>query len=228
LLIALCKDGRLFPEKFPGNGFFCSGASIWVELFRNLPLLCQALFFYYCLHLPGFWAALAALVTYTSAYAAEIYRAGFRTVPATELQSAELLGMNRLQIIRHVLLPRSLEAVVSPLGNQAVNLIKNSAIAYFVAVPDLTMAFETLTSQTYQFVPFFIASLAGYGLLCLMAILLTHQAESYLLRRYQVQHEKVTLHDRSGDLYDTQLHAPVIATGLQSNWKGGAHAAEPG
>lgn len=185
LFIALCRT-RWILDKFP---LAHKGAIVYIELFRNTPLLCQVLFFYYGLHLSGFVAALLGLALYTSAYIAETFRSGFSTVSEEELHAGQLLGMSRLQIIRHILLPRSLESISSAMGNQLMNLTKNSAIAYFVAVSDLTSVFEFLTTQTYHFLEFFLIVLAAYFGLCFLINLAFRRLEEHLLTRYDPARE---------------------------------------
>lgn len=183
LLIALCRSGWLGgrPARMMAMG--------WIDVCRNTPLLCQVLVFYFGFQLGGFLSALLGLCTYTSAFIAEVFRSGFATVPEQELREARLVGLGRWQIVRHVLLPRSLEASAASIGNQLMNLTKNTAIAYFVAVTDLTSVFEFLTSQTYHFAAFFVIILLCYGGLC-MGINASFQ---WLERRLRRRYEPVTL-----------------------------------
>ena len=184
LLIALLRTGWLDSANKHVNRIFRIVSSAWIEVFRNIPLLCLVLFFYYGLKLPGYLSAVLALSGFTSAYVAETFRSGFATVPDEELQGARLMGLNRLQQIRWVLLPRALESIAVALGNQLMNLTKNTAIAYFVAVGDVTSTFEQLTTQTYDFIPYVAFALISYGLLCLGLNHLSKLLENYLLRRY--------------------------------------------
>ena len=179
LLIALCRSGWL------GGKFGKAVAIGWIDLLRNTPLLCQVLVFYYGFQLGGFASALLGLCTYTSAYMAEVLRAGFNTVPQEELRQARIMGLSDFQIIRHVLLPRSLESSAPALGNQLMNLTKNTAIAYFVAVTDLTSVFEFLTSQTYHFAEFFVIVLLCYGGLCVGINWIFLRLEQHLRRRFE-------------------------------------------
>ncbi len=178
LAVALCRTGWL------GGKYGKMLSVAWIDLFRNTPLLCQVLVFYYGCHLGGFISGLLGLCTYTSAFMAEVFRSGFNTVPPQELAEARLMGLSRLQIARCVLLPRSLESSAASLGNQWMNLTKNTAIAYFVAVTDLTSVFEFLTSQTYHFAEFFVIVLLCYGGLCMGINALFLGLEQRLRNRY--------------------------------------------
>lgn len=160
-------------------------ALLWIELFRNLPLLFQVLFFYYIFQLGGYWAALLGLCTYTSAFMAETFRAGFNTVPREELQEARYLGLTPVQQLTEVLLPRSLEVNTSSLATQMMNLTKNTSIAYFVAVGEMTYTFESLSSQTYHFLEFFAIALASYVGLCFLIALAARTLENALRKRFR-------------------------------------------
>lgn len=156
----------------------------WIELFRNVPLLLQVLFFYYVFQLDGYFSVLCGLCTYTSAFMAETYRAGFLTVPASEVRAGKLLGLKPLDLLRCVLLPRTMENSISSLGSQMMNLTKNTSISYFVAVGDMTYTFETLSGQTYHFIEFFLVALGTYAILCLMISALIGRLEKAFLKRY--------------------------------------------
>ena len=181
-VIALMRMGWLLPGR-TGSRLLQGIATAWVDAFRNIPLLIQVLFFYYVLDLPGYWAALLGLCTYTAAFMAETFRAGFATVPRQELEEAQLLGLTPWQVFTQVLLPRSLESNVSSLGSQVMNLTKNTSIAYYVAVGELTFLFESLSGQTYHFVEFFCVTLLAYGSLCWLVVMGTRRLEAHLLRR---------------------------------------------
>jgi putative glutamine transport system permease protein len=146
---------------------FLSGLAYgWIYVFRNLPLLIQVLIFYYGFQLPGYWATLLGLCTYTSAFMAETFRAGFNTLGDAEKQQSRRLGLSSLQQLTLIYLPRSLESNTPALASQMMNLTKNTAIGYFVAVSEMTYTFEALSSQTYNFALFFTLALVTYVSLC--------------------------------------------------------------
>jgi His/Glu/Gln/Arg/opine family amino acid ABC transporter permease subunit len=156
----------------------------WIYVFRNLPLLIQVLIFYYGLQLPGYWATLLGLCTYTSAFMAETFRAGFNTVCPEEKQQARRLGLSSLHQLTLIYLPRSLESNTPALASQMMNLTKNTAIGYFVAVSEMTYTFEALSSQTYHFALFFTLALATYVALCALIHGASQRVESRLRARF--------------------------------------------
>jgi len=99
---------------------------------------------------PEFLALLAALSVYTSAFLAEVIRAGLDAVPASLLEAADTLGASRWQQITRVLLPQAWRTVVPAATNQYLNLIKNSSLAVAIGYPDLVSVSNTTINQTGQ------------------------------------------------------------------------------
>lgn len=97
---------------------------------------------------PEYLAVLMALSTYTGAFIAEIVRAGVLSVPRSLLEAAETLGATTAQIRWRVLLPQAWRAIMPPLSNQILNLIKNSSLAVAVGYPDLVSVGNTALNQT--------------------------------------------------------------------------------
>lgn len=178
---------RLHCLKFSPNrldNLFSGLAYVWIYVFRNLPLLIQVLIFYYGFQLPGYWSTLFGLCTYTSAFMAETFRAGFNTVGDAEKQQARRLGLSPLQQLTMIYLPRSLESNTPALASQMMNLTKNTAIGYFVAVSEMTYTFEALSSQTYHFALFFTLALTTYVSLCALIHWGSQRLENRLRARF--------------------------------------------
>jgi general L-amino acid transport system permease protein len=90
---------------------------------------------------PEFLALLAALVTYTAGFIAEIIRAGILSVAAGQREAAAALGLNRRQILRLVIVPQAMRVIIPPLTSQYVNLLKNSSYAAVIAYPEIVSVF---------------------------------------------------------------------------------------
>ena len=111
---------------------------IYIEVVRNIPLLVITMFFYVVIanivKISGFAAGTLGLTLYTSAFIAETVRAGINAVPKGQLEGAMSNGLSWWQGMRYVVLPQAFKLVIPPLGNQFINLIKNSSVLAFVAV----------------------------------------------------------------------------------------------
>jgi His/Glu/Gln/Arg/opine family amino acid ABC transporter permease subunit len=116
-----------------------------------LPPLRRGLrFFFGSLISPEYMALLIGLVVYTSAFIAEIVRAGIQAVPPGQLEAARALGLSYGQLLRLVILPQALRVIIPPLGNQYLNLTKNSSLAIAVAYGDLFQITYTIMNQSGQ------------------------------------------------------------------------------
>ncbi len=145
-----------------------------VELFRNTPLVVQMGLFWFGLgsigiRLTPFTAGALALSLYTGAYVAEVLRAGVTTVAAGQTDAAKALGLTFVQSLRHVIMPQAFRTVIPPLGNLLIAMIKNSAIASAIAVPELLYQSEVLEGRTFATFEIFTGVLIGFLSLTLPA-----------------------------------------------------------
>lgn len=99
---------------------------------------------------PEFIALFVGLSTYTSAFIAEIVRAGILAVPKGQTDASEALGLSRGQRLRLVILPQALRVMIPPLTSQYLNLTKNSSLAVAIGYPDLVSVSNTTLNQTGQ------------------------------------------------------------------------------
>ncbi len=145
-----------------------------VELFRNTPLLIQMQLFWLGLgsigiRLTPFVAAALALSLYTGAYVTEAIRSGVSTVGTGQLDAARAIGLTFTGSMRHIVLPQAFRAVIPPLGNLFIAMIKNSAIASSIAVAELLYVSEVLDGRTFRTFEIFTGVLIGYLSLTLPA-----------------------------------------------------------
>ena len=130
-------------------------ANIYVEFFRNIPLLITVMFFYvvvpmYWMNISGFAAGIIGLTIYTSSFIADNIRAGILTVPAGQMEAALSQGMKQIQVMRYVILPQAIRIVLPPLGNQFINLVKNSSVLAMVAGLDLMYYGDFVAMETFN------------------------------------------------------------------------------
>lgn len=95
-------------------------------------------------------ALLVGLVIYTAAFIAEIVRAGIQAVPYGQIEAARALGLTYPQTLRQVILPQALRVIIPPLGNQYLNLSKNSSLAVAIAFADTYQVGTTVMNQSGQ------------------------------------------------------------------------------
>lgn len=127
----------------------------YVEIMRNIPLLVITMFFYlvipmYVVKINGFTAGTIGLTLYTSAFIAETIRSGIQSVSNGQMEGARSTGMTYWQAMCYIILPQAFKIVIPPLGNQFVNLVKNSSVLAFVAGFDLMYQANSIASTTFD------------------------------------------------------------------------------
>ncbi|TQM99472.1 amino acid ABC transporter membrane protein (PAAT family) [Acidovorax temperans] len=117
-------------------------ARIYTDVFRSIPLLVLLVLVYYALpfvgvRLSSFSAAALALSMVSCAYTAEIFRAGIEAIPKGQFEAADAIGLGFFSSMRDVILPQAFRIVVPPLTSNCINVLKDTALASVVAMPDL-------------------------------------------------------------------------------------------
>ncbi|MEK3684769.1 ABC transporter permease subunit [Paenibacillus sp. LMG 31459] len=130
-------------------------ATAWVEFLRGTPMLVQLFLIHY--GLPEFGISLSPIqsgaITLTinsSAYLAEIFRAGIQGVDRGQMEAARSLGMKQGMTMRYIILPQALKNVLPAIGNEFITIIKESSIVSMIGVADLLFEARSITSITYE------------------------------------------------------------------------------
>ncbi len=116
---------------------------------------------------PNYLAVFLGLVVYTSAFIAEIVRAGIQAVPRGQLEASRALGLSQGDMLRLIVLPQALRVIIPPLGNQFLNLSKNSSLAIAVAYTDIYQVTYTIINQSGQSVTGIVMIMLAYLFLSL-------------------------------------------------------------
>lgn len=164
-MLSMALNGRAaFPRRIAG---------LYVDAMRCVPFLLFAYFIYFGLPAIGLrmdnWiSGLIALILYNVAYMAELLRASWRSLPADTIEAGHAFGFHGLGLFLRIILPPVALAAVPMIGNQTIQIIKDSAFLTIIAVAELTHAATSI--QTTYFVPFasFITAIALYWMLCMV------------------------------------------------------------
>ncbi|MGC5029663.1 amino acid ABC transporter permease [Micromonospora sp. DT229] len=114
-----------------------------VEFFRAVPLLLMIFFIFYGLPyvingpVNAFWAVVIGLTLYNGSVLAEAFRAGIRSVPGGQAEAAYAIGMRKSQVMQLILIPQAARAMLPIIVSQLVVLLKDTALGYIVAYPEL-------------------------------------------------------------------------------------------
>ncbi len=156
---------RTLPDSGSFSRWLVRLSTMWVELFRNIPILVQVFLWYHVIpafilplkSLPSYWLVSIALGFFTSARIAEQVRAGIQSLPSGQRAAATALGLTTAQSYRYVILPLALRIVIPPLTSECMNLIKNSSVAFAVSVPELTLFAMQAQEETSRGVEIYLA-----------------------------------------------------------------------
>ncbi|WP_407389887.1 amino acid ABC transporter permease [Carnobacterium jeotgali] len=169
------------------NKWISSLANAYVEFFKNIPLLIIVMFFYvvvplYWFSINGFTAGTIGLTIYTSAFIAETVRAGIMSVPKGQTEAGLSTGLTQNETMRYIVLPQAFKIVIPPLGNQFINLVKNSSVLAMVTGLDLMYQGDLIASETFNTFDTYIL----IGLIYLILTLPLTYLMSYIERRLNV------------------------------------------
>jgi polar amino acid transport system permease protein len=164
MAVALADMSRLW--------VFRALARVWGEGVRNTPILVQLLWMYYVLPIvfglmiSAFTACVIGLSIYSSAFIAEVYRAGIQAVPRGHLEAAQVLGMSRFDSFVRIVVPQAVRTILPPLAGNFVQLIKYSSLAAVLSVADVTKRAMELSAATFRPLETFSAVAVIYFAIC--------------------------------------------------------------
>jgi general L-amino acid transport system permease protein len=149
------KTGRIFPTFYVGLTVVFSLPLITWSAFgapmeMNVPVLDGFNFTGGLMVSPEFIALLMGLILYTSAFVAEVVRAGIQSVSRGQREAAMSIGLRPALVLNLVVLPQALRVIVPPLTSQMLNLTKNSSLAVAIGFPDFVSVANTTINQTGQ------------------------------------------------------------------------------
>lgn len=142
------------------------------EIIRNTPILVQLLWVYYVLPITlgisiDAWTALVlGLSLYSSAFIAEVYRAGIQSVPVGHREAAQVLGLSRVQSFRRIVLPQAIRMTLPPLAANFVQLIKYSSLGAVISVGEITRRGMELSSSIFRPLEVFTFIAIVYFMIC--------------------------------------------------------------
>lgn len=175
ILVSLALRSDIYLLKWVMNAY------VWIM--RGTPLLLQVVFVYYGLSLanimtlPRFEAAVVTFILNYTAYFAEIFRGGIQSIPDGQYDGAKVLGLSKLQTMRKIVLPQVLKIVMPSVGNEVVNLVKDSSLVYVIGLGDLMRAGNIAASRDVTLVPYLLVGLV-YLVLIAIATIVQRRMES--------------------------------------------------
>ena len=173
ILVSLGLTSKIKPLKWV--------LEIYVWLMRGTPLLLQLIFVFYGLPIIGivferYDAALVAFILDYAAYFAEIFRGGFQSVDQGQFEAARVLRLSYWQTLRKIIIPQVIKIVIPSIGNEVINLVKDSSLVYVIGLGDLLRAGNVATSRDVTLIPLMLVGLI-YLILVGICTLILRQVE---------------------------------------------------
>ena len=179
LVLALAVQSKSRPLRW--------GALVVVEIGRGTPALILLQFAYFGLPTAGltltsFAAASLALAWCTGAYTSEIIRAGLEAVPAGQQEAADVIGLNRFDALRYVILPQGLRVAVPALLGFSIIMLQASSLCFTIALPEIVSQAYLVGSNTFRYLPVFLLAALMFASVCIPATILVSLLERRLAR----------------------------------------------
>jgi polar amino acid transport system permease protein len=167
------------------NPLLSSASWFYIWFFRGTPVLVQILFWNFIaalypvivIGIPGgpaffhlsanavittFVAAILGLGLNEAAYMAEIVRAGILSVDEGQHEAAQALGMNRLQLMRRIVLPQAMRVIIPPTGNETISMLKTTSLVSVIAVTELLYSVQLIYAQNFRQIPLLMVAVIWY------------------------------------------------------------------
>ena len=154
--------------------------SAYIEIFRSTPMMVQAMLFYYGIamvfniQLNILLSGLIIVSVNTGAYMSEIIRAGIQSIDPGQMEAARSLGMSKAQAMTKIIFPQAIKNILPAIGNECIALLKETSVAGYVAIVDLTRAATNIRNKTFDAVnPIILLAVIYLVLVVIMTKLLS-------------------------------------------------------
>ena len=132
-------------------------AQAYIDIIRGTPSVLQLLIMWFIVMSSSKNGVLVAVLTFginSGAYVSEIMRAGIQAVDHGQMEAGRSLGLSKAQTMRYIILPQAIKNVLPPIGNEFIVLLKETSVAGYIGIADLTKGGDIIRSQTYSpFIP---------------------------------------------------------------------------
>ncbi len=151
----------------------------YISVMRGTPLMLQLLvvyfgpFFIFGIKITPGYRLTATYIGFAinyAAYFAEIFRAGIESIPVGQYEAAKILGYSRGQTFLHIILPQMVKRVLPPVTNETITLVKDTSLAFALAVTEMFTTAKQIVAAESSMVPFIIAALFYYVFNLLVAM----------------------------------------------------------
>lgn len=136
-------------------GFLSKLSKIYIAIIRGTPVLLQLMILYYVIfrtiNIEIIFIGMLAFGMNSAAYVAEIIRAGIESVEKGQIEAAYSLGLSYTSTIKNIILPQAIRNILPALGNEFITLLKETSVAGYIGIIELTKASDIIASTTYDY-----------------------------------------------------------------------------
>ena len=154
-------------------------AKFYISVMRGTPLMLQLLvvyfgpFFIFGIQITSSYRLKAVLIGFAlnyAAYFAEIYRSGIEAIPVGQYEAARLLGYSKTQTFVHIVMPQVIKRIIPPVANETITLVKDTSLAFTLAVAEVFTVTKQLVASQSSVVPFIVAGIFYYVFNLIVAV----------------------------------------------------------
>ena len=154
-------------------------AKFYISVMRGTPLMLQLLvvyfgpFFIFGIQITSSYRLKAVLIGFAlnyAAYFAEIYRSGIEAIPVGQYEAARLLGYSKTQTFVHIVMPQVIKRIIPPVANETITLVKDTSLAFTLAVAEVFTVTKQLVASQSSVVPFIVAGVFYYVFNLIVAV----------------------------------------------------------
>lgn len=172
-IIAIIK---VFAESNRKLKFFDKLCDIYLTVIRGTPVVVQLLISFFIIFTTakdGTWVAILTFGINSGAYVAEVIRSGIKAVDGGQMEAGRSIGLSNVQTMWYIILPQAFKNILPAIGNEMIALLKETSVAGYVAVVDLTKAGNQIKNNTYdQFNPIMLVAIVYLVLVMFLTKLL--------------------------------------------------------
>lgn len=152
IIIAIIQDSHEKNKKMPILNFI---SKTYVSIIRGTPVLLQLMIIYYVIfksvEINGVLVGIIAFGLNSAAYVAEIIKAGINSINKGQLEASRSLGFSYKESMLYVIMPQAIKNILPALGNEFITLLKETSIAGYIGIMDITKAADIIASRTYDY-----------------------------------------------------------------------------
>lgn len=168
---------KYFGEDVPAMKPLCWLCDLYTTVIRGIPVVVLLLITFLIIFASSDNGVLVAVITFginSGAYMAELIRSGIQAVDVGQMEAGRSLGLSKLQTMRKIVFPQAIRYILPAIGNEMIALLKETSVAGYVAVRDLTKAGDQIRNNTYDAVnPLLTVALTYLALVVLMTAVLS-------------------------------------------------------